>query len=693
MRSLSPPPLPPSLTTDAIFTRSRTSPYPRRIITSLQDDPTADDDMLTDTSSIPSDDDELYLDTAVEPTSTDDDFYYPSKHKLTDPIPTASSSATLYQSELRDDVAALRAAAWSMTWFPDPSAFELEDVDGDDKRAPALAMKPVPVLAAAPVPPRAVNPKRVQLNVPRQQGAAQAEQPVASKPAPRPKFTKLSQVVLHSLRGGARSFVIALACRGGLSFLLSLLKVQKRKMKFAEALRTLWGPDAVRFAKMVGSFSLIYKAILHLLFLGHARLASAKPTGLVASPSSSPSTGPAPRRGSSPPHRTLSEATLTNGSTPDLTAYADDNTAAGPALAAVDPTAVVLNARGSVPMFGIDRVIPFVAGSVAGAVAVLFETRANRVAVMQQIGIRSLQGYYNHLHARSLVHVPHGDSLLFMLACGSILYAYAMAPTTIPKEYYNWMVRIAQMPREMLELNRLNVRSLESTGRGLVDPTALATAIHAHGGAQAWKSLNAAHQFASRHGGHYPALPCSVLHPTTESCTAYTLSLGASVLGAMVPVNAALNVVPLVVFKPKEVLAAPVAAARRAVVATVRSSVFLAVFIAAFQAGVCGHRGLIEKGVVRKDHKMVYYALGAAAGASIFLEKRSRRSELVLYCLPKALESLYLLMLHRRLLVHYPGLDVLVTGLAMGNLMSLLRAEPEAVGGLLAKVVRRVVGE
>ncbi|KAI8848092.1 hypothetical protein BC829DRAFT_362650 [Chytridium lagenaria] len=452
-------------------------------------------------------------------------------------------------------------------------------------------------------------------------------QPSAKRPAATlPKFNSASAVILYALKGGARSFALALALRGGVSVLMALLKVYRKKMTLMNALKLFYGPDALRFAKMVGSFSFLWKSVLNLL------------------------------------HFTRRTLTRT------------------PSTQRLSPTSPIVENEASLLH---DRIFSFIAGSVAG-LSVVFESPANRVAVMQQLGIRSMQSFYAHLHARSLVHVPHGDSLLFALACGSLLYGYAMQPETLPK---------ARMPVEMLEINRLNVRSLEATSRGVVDVEKFTKAIHKHGGQNAWKALTATQSFVASHDGHFPVVPCSVMHPCDESCARYTGDLFLRVMRMMAPVNATLNVVPLVLFKGGEVVKQPVTALRRTLVATLRSSVFLAAFVTTFQAGICAHREVMRRGLLTRDHKVVYYLLGVLAGWSIFLEKKSRRSELVLYCMPKALESLYMVLLNRRLLIHVPGSEILVTSLVMGNLMSLYRCESETVGGLLAKVMDRMVGK
>ncbi|KAK1233359.1 hypothetical protein PQX77_003468 [Marasmius sp. AFHP31] len=56
------------------------------------------------------------------------------------------------------------------------------------------------------------------------------------------------------------------------------------------------------------------------------------------------------------------------------------------------------------------------AGAIAGTVAVLFETKGNRVTISQQAFVRGLQGVWNsYAHARNF-RIPYGDAILFGLA-------------------------------------------------------------------------------------------------------------------------------------------------------------------------------------------------------------------------------------------------------------------------------------
>lgn len=58
----------------------------------------------------------------------------------------------------------------------------------------------------------------------------------------------------------------------------------------------------------------------------------------------------------------------------------------------------------------------------------------------------------------------------------------------------------------------------------------------------------------------------------------------------------------------------------------------------------------LQRKIAVKDHKAVYWFGGAIAALSVLLEKKSRRTELALYVLPRAADSLWYILVNRHLL-------------------------------------------
>lgn len=139
------------------------------------------------------------------------------------------------------------------------------------------------------------------------------------------------------------------------------------------------------------------------------------------------------------------------------------------------------------------------------------------------------------------------------------------------------------------------------------------------------------------------------------------------------PIYGALHFVPMMLFKRNEFFKNPSHRLGRASWATVRSSAFLATFIATFQsmyshhpfiscltflhlfiAWFCYknyiHRVLSSQTLVKFPQRVIdiflskySYAFGGFLGAlSLFVEEKRRRGELAMYVLPKGLESAWL---------------------------------------------------
>ncbi|KAJ3160134.1 hypothetical protein HDU86_000970 [Geranomyces michiganensis] len=338
----------------------------------------------------------------------------------------------------------------------------------------------------------------------------------------------------------------------------------------------------------------------------------------------------------------------------------------------------------------------FVAGAVAGGVSILFETKETRVAIAQQFAVRAMQAGYGALKQRGVVNFRHGDGALFMLACASIMYAYIMQPETIPREYYSWMVKIAGMPAANLNFNRLNIRGF-SKHQPVANPLdALQKVINAHKGVTFDTSHGGALADFVAKGTPMPIVPCSILHAGVGSCTQYNVALAMQVVKNIMPVYAALNFVPMLLLKTGAFVKNPAAMALRNSLSTLRSTLFLTCFIGIFQGFICVQRNIAQSPIaphfLQRDYKVWYYVLGGICSSSIFLEQKSRRSELAMYVLPKGLGSLWAVLEGRGKVRGLPHFEVLMASAAMGMLMSVYQTEPQHISSLLFKVMNKVIG-
>lgn len=90
-----------------------------------------------------------------------------------------------------------------------------------------------------------------------------------------------------------------------------------------------------------------------------------------------------------------------------------------------------------------------------------------------------------------------------------------------------------------------------------------------------------------------------------------------------------------------------------------------------------------------KDHKLVYWISGGLAALSVLLEKKSRRSELALYVLPRAGDSLWYILVNRHLLPSIKNAEVALFCACMGGIMYYLDHEPDTMAPFLRGLIRR----
>jgi hypothetical protein len=90
-------------------------------------------------------------------------------------------------------------------------------------------------------------------------------------------------------------------------------------------------------------------------------------------------------------------------------------------------------------------------------------------------------------------------------------------------------------------------------------------------------------------------------------------------------------------FRARKSLQQPTATAQHVLMSTLRSTTFLSSFVAACMALVCFTRRAMPR-----EMSWAYWMLAFVASGTIYIERKSRRAELALYVLPRALDSAHL---------------------------------------------------
>ncbi|KAG0456954.1 hypothetical protein HPP92_022111 [Vanilla planifolia] len=248
-----------------------------------------------------------------------------------------------------------------------------------------------------------------------------------------------------------------------------------------------------------------------------------------------------------------------------------------------------------------------------------------------------------------------------------VMYGFVMRPESLPKAYQDFIQKTGPVTEPVY-------RAVRDTCRGSpVDVVSLSAYLTETMGSS---PLNLTE--------HPSIIPCSVIHPNSHSCVAHNAAAASLTFRKTFPLYFSLTFVPFVVLHLQKFLRSPIQTSWIAVLGAVRSTTFLSAFVALFQAVIC-----LQRKVATKDHKLVYWIAGAIAGLSVILEKKVRRSELALYVLPRAGDSLWYIIVNRHLLPNVKNAEVALFCLCMGGIMYFLEHEPETMAPLLRGLIRR----
>ncbi|KAK9291383.1 hypothetical protein L1049_021126 [Liquidambar formosana] len=312
------------------------------------------------------------------------------------------------------------------------------------------------------------------------------------------------------------------------------------------------------------------------------------------------------------------------------------------------------------------------AGSVAGLSILALDDSNRRRTLALYLLARLGQCAYNSAKSKNKFHFwgshwRHGDSLLFALACAQVMYSFVMRPESLPKSYKDFIQKTGPVAAPVYKAVRDNCRGFP------VDVASLSAYLSDRKGS----NLVKLEQFPS-------IIPCSVIHPDTNSCLAHNTNAASATFRKTFPLYFSLTFVPFVVLHLQKFMDAPARTCWLALKGAVRSTSFLSAFVGIFQGVICLHRK-----VASKDHKLVYWVAGGISALSILLEKKARRGELALYVLPRAGDSWWYILVNRHLLPDIKNSEVALFCMCMGGIMYYLEHEPDTMAPFLRGLIRR----
>lgn len=119
---------------------------------------------------------------------------------------------------------------------------------------------------------------------------------------------------------------------------------------------------------------------------------------------------------------------------------------------------------------------------------------------------------------------------------------------------------------------------------------------------------------------------------------------------------------------------------------TIRSSVFLGCFVSWYMEVICLLRYFMRQGILR-DGRYWYWIAGIFSSMSIFVEEKGRRTELALYTLPRAVESLYLISWGKGWVPHLPFFEVAMFSTGMGILLGAYHGSKKEMSSFVGRLI------
>ncbi|KAI8506896.1 hypothetical protein Bbelb_153350 [Branchiostoma belcheri] len=286
-----------------------------------------------------------------------------------------------------------------------------------------------------------------------------------------------------------------------------------------------------------------------------------------------------------------------------------------------------------------------IAGAIAG-LTMFIESGKRRRTIALFLLARAANAFFSTLVRRG--HVPrvrHCDTAVFCLCTGFIVYAAALDPELLPVGYY---------------------RSILRWSRG-------------------WTDKGLAHTLR-RTGTEF--VPCD-LHMHPGSCHAYTLKDTLRSWPSFFKMYLPINLVPVLLFKYKQLLSRPTDTLTSLFIHTVWSGTFLTFLVQIAKYVICVLRHRAHKPPPVDGY--IPFTAGVLCALSVLFERASRRRELSMYVIPHFLNGMFLLA-QRHHVKTVPFGSILVFMASTMTLMHAYERERDSLSNLVKGILKYLVG-
>ncbi|KAF9321998.1 hypothetical protein BGZ91_004428 [Linnemannia elongata] len=185
---------------------------------------------------------------------------------------------------------------------------------------------------------------------------------------------------------------------------------------------------------------------------------------------------------------------------------------------------------------------------------------------------------------------------------------------------------------------------------------------------------------------HHEYQLCALMHPLTP-CTGHFKDVLAGEFDRALRMYAPLNFLLTLVFQRKKLATQPKEVVQRYIKSTIRSSLFMTMYTWGAFYTLC-----VMRRIFKRERTYMYFLNGVIAGFAVLIEAPGRQVELGLYCLPRALDTAWHLMLKRGLVRNVPNAEMALFCASMGLMMTIYQNDPSVINNNYLSVLTRVLG-
>jgi hypothetical protein len=299
------------------------------------------------------------------------------------------------------------------------------------------------------------------------------------------------------------------------------------------------------------------------------------------------------------------------------------------------------------------KLTSFTAGAISG-VCIFFLRKTDRPAIAVYIWLRAMalvlrNASREYWWPEWMNRFHHWDVVAMVAATCQVLYSYILEQDSLPNGYIKFLMSAGRKDIRI-------INTLKAIGRKQPLPVAPLQAYCEHRKIQMppLRALTPVNQ----------AVLCEVMHPNRSCTTHWAIFCLKHVFEYSIRLYLPVNVVGTALFHRRALLADPLSALVRMLLSTLRSSLFLGTF--------CGNAWLVQcamRQVGVYNGGMSWLFGGVAAGLTVLIERKSRRTELAIYVLSPACQAFYNCMRKWGYWPHVHYLDGFMFSAAMGILL------------------------